>query len=412
MHYKNSEERLDLIGRELGVQYVLEGSVRRESDKVRITAQLIKIADQTHVWARQYDRELSHLLSLQGEIAQEVADEIRLTLGEHSRNESKSPSFSTTNYEAYDLYLRGQYLWNKRTPESLGQAIEYFQKATVKDPNYARAYAGLANTCALMSGYTVEPQTEWMLRARSAALRALEIDERLPEGHTALALIVQNYDWDWQTAEREYRRAIELNSNYATAHQWYAEHLALLGRFDEALRESEIARGLDPLSLIMATDNGAILYFSRQYDRAIDQLQTVLAMDPNFYRAHIVDHAYVQKGMFKEALDDIEKWRRTKDMPWISAELAYVYGRSGQQALAQRALEKLEELYRRRKMDPAPILWAYLGMGNKEQVFAWLEKAYSQHSNALTTLKVEPAYDPLRSEPRFQDFLRRVGLSQ
>jgi TolB-like protein/DNA-binding winged helix-turn-helix (wHTH) protein len=412
MHYKNSEERLDLIGRELGVQYVLEGSVRRESDKVRITAQLIKMADQTHVWARQYDRELSHLLSLQGEIAQEVADEIRLTLGEHSRNESKSPtSSSTTNYEAYDLYLRGQYLWNKRTPESLREAIKYFQQATSKDPNYARAYAGLANTYALMSGYTVEPQTEWMLRARGAALRALEIDESLPEGHTALALIVQNYDWDWQTAEKEYRRAIELNSNYATAHHWYAEHLALLGRFDEALRESEIARGLDPLSLIIATDNGAILYFSRQYDRAIDQLQTVLDMDPNFHKAHLVEHAYVQKGMFKEALDDLKKWR-TDDTPWILAEPAYVYGRSGQQALAKRALEKLEELDRRRQMDPAPILWAYLGMGNKEQSFAWLEKAYSQHSNALATLKVEPAYDPLRSDPRFEDLLRRVGLAK
>src|SRR5713226_5820788 len=226
MHYKSGEEPLERIGRELGVQYVLEGSVRRESDKVRITAQLIKVADQTHLWAREYDRELSHLLSLQGEIAQEVADEIQVTLGGLMRTEpAPHTSSPPATYEAYDLYLKGQYLWNKRTPQSLRQAIDHFQQATAKDPKYARAYAGLANSYALMGGYSGVPQAEFMSKARSAALRALEIDEKLPEGHTALALIVQNYDWDWQTAEKEYRRAIELNPNYATGHHWYAEHL-------------------------------------------------------------------------------------------------------------------------------------------------------------------------------------------
>ena len=412
MHYKNTQQPLDQIGRELGVQYVLEGSVRRESDKVRITAQLIQIEDQTHLWAREYDRELSHLLSLQGEIAQEVADGIQLTFGDQSLTESAPKTSAPKTYEAYDLYLKGQYFWNRRTPKDFRQAIDYFQQAAAKDPGYARAYAGLANSYALMGGYSGEPQAEFISKARSAALRALELDENLAEAHTALALIVQNYDWDWETAEKEYRRAIELNPNYATAHHWYAEHLALLGHFDEALRESERARELDPLSLIIATDNGAILYFSRQYDRAIEKLRAVLEVDPNFTHAHILEYVYVQKGMFADAQADLEKLRRVDDSPWSLAQSAYIFGRSGQQPEARRALEKLEQLNRHHQIDPAPILIAYVGIGNKDEAFAWLEKAYSQHSNVLTSLKVDPIYDPLRSDPRFQDLLRRVGLAQ
>ncbi len=369
--------------------------------------------DQTRLWARQYDRELSSLLALQGEIAQEIADEIQLTLGEHKRIDiAHQASLPPKTSEAYDLYLRGQYFWNKRTPQGFEQAIECFQQAIAKDPEYARAYAGLADSYALLGGYTLAPQGEFMLKARAAALRALEIDESLPEAHTALALIVQNYDWDWQTAEKEYRRAIELNPNYATAHHWYAEHLTWLGRFDEAFRESERARQLDPLSMIIAADNGVILYSSRQYDRAIEKFRAVLAMEPNFSRTGMVINAYVEKGLFADALADIEQRRRAVgDGPWCWLALAYVYGRSGQQVQARRALEKLEQLNRSQQIDPAVITWAYIAVGDKEQALAWLEKAYSQHSNALITLKVEPGYDSLRSDPRFQDLLRRVGLA-
>ncbi len=412
MHYKNTQQPLDQVSRELGVQYVLEGSVRRESDRVRITTQLIQTKDQTHVWAREYDREIIHLLPLQGEIAQKVADEIRLTLGEHKRTETDQTSFSPKDHEAYDLYLKGLYYWNKRTIEGLQQSIEYFQRAIDKDPTYARAYVGLADSYALIGGYSMIAQTEFMQKARAAALRALEIDQGLTEAHTALALIVQNYDWDWQTAEKEYRRAIELNPNYATAHHWYAEHLALLGRFDEALRESERARQLDPLSLIIAADNGEILYYSRQYDRAIQQFRAVQEMEPSFGRARLVVHAYIEKGMFAEARAEVERWLRTDPNLWAWSELAYVCGRSDQQAQAQRALEKLQGLNRHEQMDAEGVIWAYIGMGKKDQAFQWLEKAYSQHSNALTKLKVEPAYDPLRGDPRFQDLLRRVRLAQ
>jgi TolB-like protein/DNA-binding winged helix-turn-helix (wHTH) protein/Tfp pilus assembly protein PilF len=412
MHYKHSPEQLDQIARELGVQYVLEGSVRRDANKVRITAQLIQMKDQTHLLSREYDRELSNLLTLQAEIAREIAGEIQLTLGDAKHSDSAhQASLSPNAYEAYDLYLKGRYFWNKRTPEGFQRAVEYFQQAIIKDPNYARAYAGLADSYALMSSYYQVQPKELMPKARAAALRALELDDRLAEAHTSLALIAQNYDWDWQTVEKEYRRAIELDPNYATAHHWYAESLALQGRFDEAFVEIERARQLDPLSLIIAADRGAILYFSRQYDRAIEQLRTVLDMEPNFPRAHILVFAYVQKGMYAEVLADVEKWRRIDDSLWSWMMLAYVYGRSGQQAKARAALGKLEEWNRSRETVPLSIAVAHIGMGDKEKAIAWLQKAYAEHSIS-TALKVDPIYDPLRSDPRFQDLLRRLAFPQ
>jgi TolB-like protein/DNA-binding winged helix-turn-helix (wHTH) protein/Tfp pilus assembly protein PilF len=413
MHYKHSQEPLDQIGRELGVQYVLEGSIRRDSDKVRITTQLIQLKDQTHVWARQYDRELSHLLGLQGEIAHEVSSEIQVALWEHEPVTPPTQQISSPqSYEAYDLYLKGQYFWNKRTVEGFQRAIDYYQQAIAQDPNYARAYAGLADSYALLAPYSAASPIEYMPKARAAALRALELDKDLPEAHTALALIVQNYDFDWQTAEREFQRAIQLNPNYATGHHWYAEHLMWRGRFDEALRESERARQLDPLSLIIATDNGAILLYSRQYDRALEKLRTVRELDPNFPRVTgLMLRSYEQKGMFADALTEVEKARPLYNS-WSCSELAYIYGRSGQATQAGLALANLEELNRRGPMDPIAFVAPYIGMGNKDEAFVWLNKAYAQHSNALTGLKVDPIYDSLRSDPRFQDLLRRVGLAQ
>jgi TolB-like protein/DNA-binding winged helix-turn-helix (wHTH) protein/Tfp pilus assembly protein PilF len=409
MHYKGTTQKLDQIGSELGVQYVLEGSVRRSSDKVRITAQLIQIKDQSHVWARQYDRELNNLLALQSEIAREIAQGIPLGFGDRrTAVPAHHPPLATQEYDAYDLYLKGRYFWNKRTPRGLAQAIECFQQAIAKDPNYARAYAGLADTYALLSGYTLASQTESMSRARAAALKALELDDGLAEAHTSLALITENYDWDWKTAEKQYRRAIELNPNYATAHHWYAEFLTWQGRFDEAFAESERARQLDPLSLIIASDNAAILYYSRQYDRAIAKCHAVFEMEPNFPRAHLVVAVDVEKGQFEDALAELDTW---EDGPWTWSWRVYVYGRHGQLAQARHSLERLNQLYHQQPTGPDPMVWAYLGMGDKDEAFAWLKKAYADHSNSLTTLRVEPAYDPLRSDPRFQDLIRRVGLA-
>ena len=332
---------------------------------------------------------------------------------ETAATSNHQPAASSKSAEANDLYLKGMYFWNKRTVAGFQQAIEYFQQATKVDPNYAAAYAGLANSYTLLTGYSSASATLYTPQARAAALRALELDDNLAEAHTALALIVQNHDWDWQTSEKEYRRAIELNPDYATAHQWYAEHLMWLGLFDEALRESDRAGQLDPLSLIVASDHGTILYNSRQYDRAIEQFREVLRRNPNFGRAAgLITLAYVKNGMFAEALTQVEKSRDLYgEGPSYWSILTYIYGRSGQLKRARHELEKLEKMSRQEQVTSA-MLWAHLGMGDKEEALADLEKAYSEHFGILATLKVEPAFDPLRSDSRFQDLLRRVGLAE
>jgi len=412
MRYKQYPRALEQIGHELGVQYVLEGSVRREAGTVRVSAQLIQLKDQTHLWSRQYDREPSNLLTLQREIAREVSDEIELTFDGHRPSAPVPESTSSPlSSEAYDFYLKGLYFWNKRTAQDFLQAIDYFQQAIAKDANYAPAYTGLANSYTLLTGYTSSPGAKYMLRARAAALRALEIDPNLAEAHTALALVVQNYDFDWQTAEREFKRGIELNPNYATGHHWYAEHLMWRGQSEEALRESERARQLDPLSLIIATDHAAILYNARQYDQAIEQLRDVREMDPQFPRSAIVFYAYVEKGMFTEALSLTEEnLRQYGDGRWHWAALAIVYGRSGQRERARRELLKIEHARGDSSGDPCSIAIAYAASGERDKALTVLEKAYVDHYSEIVRLKVEPLFDPLRNDPRFQDLLRRAGL--
>jgi TolB-like protein/DNA-binding winged helix-turn-helix (wHTH) protein/Flp pilus assembly protein TadD len=412
MHYKHSPEPFQQIANELGVQYVLEGSVRRDADRIRITAQLIQVRDQTHLWARQYDRETRDLLVLQSEIAREISAEIQRALGEHRPVAPiLQPTLSPQAFEAYNFYLKGMYFWNKRTVDGFQEAIGYFQQAVDKDPGYARAYAGLAATYALIGNYSGTPTTEFAVKARAAAQQALKLDDKLPEAHAALALIVQNHDYGWQTADQEFKRAIELNPNYATGHHWYAEHLAWLGRFDEALRESERARQLDPFSLIIATDHAAILYYSRQYDQAIAQFTAVRELDPGFPRTSMIFAAYVQKGMFAEAEADIEK-HMPGDNPWHWSSLAYTYGRAGQKEKAEQELIKLLDLNRRQPVDPMVVASAYIGAGDNHQAILWMEKAYAQHSHGLTGLKADPAYDPLRADPEFQNLLQRVGLAR
>lgn len=413
MHYKNNKEPLEQIGKELEVQYVLEGSVRRDVDQIRITVQLIQVKEQNHLWARQYDRQLGHVLALQGEVSQEITDEVQHTFGNNEVIQRKAPSFARPkNAEAYDLFWKGQFYLNKRTAADLRTAIKYFEDAIKKDPDYARAYAGLADCYALLGGYSGLTQPEFASQARAAALRALQIDPLLPEGHAALGLIVQNYDWDWQTAGNEFRRAIELNSNYATAYQWYAEHLMWRGRFEEALQQSEQARQLDPLSLIIAADNGAILYFSRDYDRAIQKWRSVLEMSPSFSRAQLIMHAYVEKQLFIDALEFLQQQRSNMPVQWYWSNLAYIAGRSGRRIESQRALDEL--LHSKEfsgTIEPVTIAMSYAGIKDHEHTLIWLEKAYARHSNELVTLKVNPAYDFLRTDRRFESLLHRVGLT-
>jgi TolB-like protein/Tfp pilus assembly protein PilF len=417
MSYKHTRASIPQIAKELGVQYVIEGSVRRDSERVRITAQLIQVKDQTHLWAREYDRDLGHLLQLQEEIASEVANEIEFSLGrrkpiETARVPAKSPQ-GTNSYEVYDLYLKGRYFWNKRTTGGFQQAAGYFQQAIDKDPNYGRAYAGLADTYSLMSTWYVGPQNELMPKARAAALRALELDESLAEAHASLALIKENYDYDWAGSEREFRRAIQLNPQYATAHQWYAESLSWQGRFPEAFAESERARELDPLSTVIAIDYATILYYSRQYDRAMKQCFSILQLDPNLYRAQgAMVPLYLQLGKYDDAIELMNRWAARDKGPWFWAWEAAVYGRAGRPEEARRALAVVEQTPRSQAYRTATLLVAYSGTGQKDRVIELLQKAYSERSNAVMQIKVDPMYDPIRNDSRFEDLLRRVGLEK
>lgn len=416
MHYKHSQASITDIGKELGVQYVIEGSVRRDSERVRITAQLIQVKDQSHLWAREYDRDLGHLLELQEEIAREVANEIEFSLSGRRPIESPHPGAplpGANSYEAYDLYLKGRYFWNKRTAEGFRQAADYFQQAIDKDPNYGRAYAGLADTFSLMSTWFVEPQNELMPKARTAALRALQLDESLAEAHASLALIKENYDYDWADAEKEFRRAIQLDPQYATGHQWYAEFLSWQGRFPEAFAQSEQARRLDPLSPIIATDHAEILYYARQYDSALEQCRSVLELDPNFDHARVLMiRFYLELGKYNKVFDLIHYWEARSKDPWLWAWKTAVYGRTGHMEEARRTLAKLKQVSGSLPDRNATLLVAYLGVDDKEKVIELLQKASSEHSNAVMQIKVDPAYDPLRSDPRFQDLLKRLGFRQ
>jgi TolB-like protein/DNA-binding winged helix-turn-helix (wHTH) protein len=412
MRYKNARTPVDEIGHTLGAQYVLEGSVRRDADNVRITAQLVRTSDQAHVWAREYDRRLSSVLALQGEIAVAIADEIRSLLGEHPAAIVAQKAESTPeHYAAYDLYLRGRYFWNQRNLESFTQALTLFQQAIAKDPQNAPSFAGLADTYAMMSNYGLAVPKEAMPKAKAAAVQAVELDPSLAAAHNALAVIAEDYDYDWHTAEKEFQRAIELNPNYATAHQWYADCLAYQGRFAPALAESEHARELDPLSPIVAADHAVILSYARQYDRAIQAFQAVHAMDPKLGRANVVVQTYAEAGRPAEALGYLSAWGAVFPGPWIWANEAYVRGRMGQHEAAEAAARKMEDDLRLWKFDPLAMqALAYAGVGDADKLLKTLEASYAARSNLPTTLKVDPVYDFVRGDPRFVDLMHRAGL--
>lgn len=413
VQYKRTKKTAPQIARELDVDALVEGSVERSGDRVRIRAQLVLARTDQQIWASSYDTELRDVLALQGEIAGEVADEIQFALGGQAGPIAHRPFRRPANYSAYDQYLKGLYFWNMRSRDGFEQAVNCFKKAIEADPNYAAAYSGLADSYAMMSSYLLGPPAEYMPKARVAALKAIEIDDSLAEAHTALAIVAENFDWDLKRAEKEYRRAIELNPNYSTAHQWYAECLAFQGRFDEALAESARALQLDPASLIVATDNGAALYFARRNDLAIKRFRAILDIHPGFPRALLIVGAYVQEGRYQEAYEEIQERRRdVGNLPWVWAWEAYVDGHAGKRAEAARAIENLKKSLRRSPFEPAPMMaFAYAGMNDRERTLFWLNKTFQEHSNAILSVNVDPAYDFLRDDPRFQDLVRRVGLN-
>jgi TolB-like protein/DNA-binding winged helix-turn-helix (wHTH) protein/Tfp pilus assembly protein PilF len=414
MSYKTNHEDTATIGRQLGVSYLLEGSVRRDSDEVRISAELIQVQDQASVWSRQYDRQLKDVLALQSEIVREIAGEIHLTLDDAGRDGIEAAQLQTpAANEAYDLYLRGLYFWNKRGAANIERATNYFQQAVQKDPSSARAYAGLAESYALVSGYAGVPPKDLLKKADAAARRAVALNDNLSEAHVAMAVVAQDCDWNWATAETEYRRAIQLNPNYATAHHWYGEYLALMGRFDESRAEMERARQLDPLSLIIAADNGVTLYYARQYDAAIQQFRAVIDLDPLFPRTAPLPFAYLRTGRNADAVAWTQEWRQRGDIgPWYWATTAYVDAHIGKMDEARAALNHLIRMRDRQQIDPLYLAVACLGLSENDQAIAWLQKAEAAHSVSLTAVKVEPVYDPLRGDPRFQGLLRQMNFPQ
>jgi tetratricopeptide (TPR) repeat protein len=414
MQYKSTHKAADQIGRELGVGYLLEGSLRRAGDHVRVSAQLIQVRDQTHLWAESYERDLRDILALQSDVAQAIAWQIDVRLS--PQQEARMARVRPIDPRVYELYSKGRYFWNKRSEEGYTRAIHYFEQAIARDPEYAQPYAGLADAYALLGSMpNVElPRSEAMPRARAAALKALALDEGLAEAHTSLAFVQMHFDWDWPAAEREFARALELNPGYATAHHWYAFWLIAQGRAEEALQEIRQAQRLDPLSLIINTDVGEMLYYGRRHDEAIDQARRALEMDSAFALAHrLLGFAYMAKRQFAPAIDELEAAARVSGGRLDGlAVLGVAYAEGGRRAEARKVLHHLEYASQHRPDIAHSIAVVLAGLGEEDQAFARLEQAYREHDGSLILLKVNPLFDPLRSDARFQDLMRRVSLVQ
>jgi TolB-like protein/Tfp pilus assembly protein PilF len=411
--YKGQEVDPQEVGRQLGVRAVLTGRVRQVGDSLVIGVELIDVANDAQLWGEHYRREFSNIFDVQGEIAREISEKLRLKLT--SEDKRRLTRRHTGNPEAYQLYLRGRFFWNKRTPEGFKKAIEYFQQAIESDPGYALAYAGLADCYALLGGvvYSVSPPKEIMPKAKAAALKALELDNTLAEAHASLGLISISYDWDWSEAEKEFERAFELNPNYATAHHWYAEYLMMTGRLDEAVAELQRAQELDPLSLVINANLGAAHYFARRYDQAVEPLRRTIEMDSKFYLAHyFMGLVYEQKREFPEAIAELQEAIRLDESPDALGALGHTYAASNNKDGALKILGELIEMSKRRYVSPYNMALIYAGLDDKEQAFGWLRKSYEERSGWLAWIKVEPQLDNLRQEPRFTKLVRDIGHIQ
>lgn len=408
MRYKGTRKPLPEIAQELKVDALVEGSVLRSGQHVRITAQLVEAATERHLWVETYERDLRDILALQREVAQAIAREIRITVT--PQEQAHLASARPVNPEAYQAYLKGRYFWNKRTADGFKKGTEYFQQAIERDPHYAPAYAGLADCYNMLNNYDVLPPRDAAPKAKAAATKALEIDHTLAEGHASLAFTLMYYDWDWSGAEREFQRAIELNPSYAEAHHWYGLYLTAMGRFDEAMAEIRRAEGLDPLSLIINTNVGWVFYFRRQYDQAIEQYRKTLEMDPSFLSAHVkLGWAYEQKQMYEEAIAEFQTVL-TRLGDDVLTELGHAYAVAGQKDKAIKVIAQLRGRAKRRYVSPYLVATIYAGLGETDQAFAWLEKSYDSRCGWLSWLRVDPRLDALRADLRFASLLRRLGF--
>jgi TolB-like protein/DNA-binding winged helix-turn-helix (wHTH) protein/Tfp pilus assembly protein PilF len=410
MAYKHTRKPLPQIARELNVDAVVEGTVLRSGDQVRITAQLIEAASDKHLWSQSYEGELRDTLALQNRVARAIADQIRINL--NPQEQAALETAQIVNPQAYESYLKGRYFWNKRTADGLKVALAYFNQAIEEDPKYAQAYSGLADTYALLGDwqYAVMPPKEALPKAKAAAIKALELNNSLGEAHNSLAFVLDGFDWDLDAGEKEFRHAIELNPGYATAHHWYAWHLSLLGRYDEAIVEMRKAENLDPLSLIINADLAELLVLAHSYDESIRQSFKTIEMDPNFAMAHNqLAQAYLEKHMYAEAVAELKKAvQLSAGSPSCIANLARAYAASGKR---NEAIKLLSDLKKRSNLTYSygpEIATIYASLGDRDQAMNWLEKAYEERFNPGVLLR--PGFDTLRSDPRFEDLTRRVGL--
>jgi TolB-like protein/DNA-binding winged helix-turn-helix (wHTH) protein len=414
MAYKDSRKSLSEIAHDLKVDAVVEGTVLRAGNRVRITAELVQVSTDRHLWAETYESQVGDILTLQGQVASAIVNQISVKLTPEDQTRLANTD-ARVNPDAYEDLLKGRYYWNKRSDEGLAKAIEYFEAAATKDPNYALAYASLAD-CYSVVGSTIVgtmPAAEAAPKAKTAALRALEIDNSLGEAETSLASVRFNYDWDWPAAASGFQRAIELNPSYATAYQRYSLYLIAMGKTRESLEQINIARQLDPLSLSINFSYGWRLYMARQYDQAAEQLRNTLEMDPNFALAHLVlGETYEQKGDDQRAIAELEKaTAASSNTPLMVAGLGHAYAVAKKAPEARAVLNQLFEQSKWQYVSPFYIALIYAGLGENDKAMGWLEKAYADRSNGLVFLKVDPQLDSLRSNPRFKELLIKMHLS-
>lgn len=410
MHYKSTHKPLPEIAQELHVDSIVEGSVQRVGDRVKIAARLIEARNDQELWARSYERDLRDILTLQSEVARAIADEVQIKLT--PQDQAKLSRTGPVNPEAHEAYLAGRFYWNMRTAQGLEKSMVYLKRAIAKDPGYALAYAALADSYHLLPELTPVPVGEAFPKARTAALKALEIDDSLAEAHSALANIKEDFDWDWKGAEAEYKRAIELNPGQVLAHAWYSNLLLELGRFPEALVEARTAQQLDPLS-VFANDNlCAILYYSGEYDQAIQQCRKTLDIDPTSHQAHRhLAQVYTQRRLYAEAVSELKKAiELSNGSAEASAELGYVFGVEGKKEESRLILRELQHSpggY----VSPYHLAIVYIGLGEKEKALESLRLAVDHRSPGVVHLKVSPLFQELRPDRRFQELLIYIGLT-
>jgi serine/threonine protein kinase/tetratricopeptide (TPR) repeat protein len=398
------------VGRELKVRAVLMGRVVQRGDTLLISTELVDARNNVQIWGQQYNRRFADIFTVQEEIARNISEKLRMKLtGEEGKMLAKH---YTENTQAYQLYLQGRFYWNKRTPEGLTRGIEYFQRAIDLDPNYALAYAGLADCYVLGADARQQPK-EVMEKAKAAALKALELDGALPEAYTSLAKVLLSYEWDWAGAENAFRKAIELNPNYPTARQWYGVLLSAQGRHDESIAQRTRALELDPLSLSVNSGLGRSYYWARRYDRAIEQIAKTLEMDPNYVDTHwSFGLAYEQKGQYERAISDFQRAvELSRRSPAMLAALGHAYGLAGRRAEAYKIAEELKAVMAQQYVSPYAMALVFAGLGENDQAFEWLEKAYQDRDETFVHLKVDPRLDRLRQDPRLTQLMKRINLA-